>query len=225
LHDMVTPLLTVKMNAELISKYLPAMITALQENSLGHLLPEDDNIIIALAQAPSVIVKNAETALKKHRQLSNTISAAKGHINLPPSLNNGTSAHHSLVITSKIKNILLVEDEIIHQDIGISLLSLRFKLECANNGLEAIEKCKQKKYDLILMDLQMPKMNGVQATEELRKFIHKDTVIVGLTSMPLGNKHAELTALGFNAFLEKPLKLESFKYLLESDSAREESTS
>ena len=112
------------------------------------------------------------------------------------------------------QHILLVEDEIIHQDIGLSLLSPQYQVDCANNGLEAVQKCKEKNYDLILMDLQMPKMNGVEATSELRKTINKNTIIIGLTSMPIGSKRNELVDIGFNNFLEKPLKLESFQNIL-----------
>jgi CheY-like chemotaxis protein len=212
LHDIITPLLIIKMNTELLGKYLPQLITGLQEQSANKdLLPADDKITTALLHAPKVISNNIETVLKKHRQLANALTNG-------PTLNRlsaeTSSEHFTFSIDSVINRILLVEDEIVHRDIGINLLSQKFHLDCANNGLEAIQMCKQTKYDLILMDMHMPKMNGMEATEELRKFISDHTIIIGLTSLPLGKKRNELIEIGFNAFLEKPLKLESFKHLL-----------
>ena len=172
-------------------------------------------------RAPDVINSNLAFVQKKYRQLSD--SFAQNHDEIAQLANqnllhNGATTNISYTVKSRIKNILLVEDEAIHQDIGINLLSPEYTVESARNGVEAINKCKQKTYDLILMDLQMPKMDGEKATSALRKFIHSDTIIIGLTSMPTGGKRAELLALGFNDFLEKPLKLESFQKLLSSHS-------
>jgi CheY-like chemotaxis protein len=149
--------------------------------------------------------------LSKHRQLSKSVSATLDlhrTTHEPITDNNIFSAH------TTIHTILLVEDEAVHRDIGISLLAKQFHLDCATNGLEAVEMCKHSTYDLILMDMHMPKMNGLEATEELRTFINPKTIIIGLTSLPLGKKRNELLEIGFDAFLEKPLKLESFKHLL-----------
>lgn len=118
-----------------------------------------------------------------------------------------------------IKTILLVDDETIHREIAESLLSPQYKVDFAKNGLEAISKCEQNHYDLILMDLQMPKMNGEQATIALRTRVSNETIIVGLTSLPLGVNRSGLLAIGFTDFLEKPLKLASLQNLLQTYSA------
>jgi CheY-like chemotaxis protein len=212
LHDIITPLIIVKMNAELLGDYLPQLIKALGDQpAFKALLPDDEKITEALLQAPQVIANNIETVLKKHRQLSKSISASLDNMH---SASASEADNNAFTIHKTIHNILLVEDEAVHRDIGISLLSQQFHLDCATNGLEAIEMCKHSKYDLILMDMHMPKMNGLEATEELRTFIDSKTIIIGLTSLPLGKKRNELLEIGFDAFLEKPLKLENFKHLL-----------
>jgi CheY-like chemotaxis protein len=213
LHDIATPLLITQMNADLLAKYLPQLITALREPQLNHeLLLNDEKIIAALINAPNAIKNNLDVIQKNMRHLSNILennnSNTATHAPFRSSLNSTISP------TPQIKKILLVEDETIHQDIGLNLLTPRYHVDCVNNGLEAISKCKQQHYDLILMDLQMPKMNGVEATTELRKIVSPDIIIIGLTSMPIGNKRGELLELGFTNFLEKPLKLENFQNIL-----------
>lgn len=213
MHDIITPLVTSKMNAELLTEHLIPLLIALK-NSQSNLLPKDEKILDALIRAPETICNNIATVQKKYRRLSAILFEENNTLIVPiKSLNDITSIDFSLKALN-IQKILVVEDEIIHQDIAASLLSSSYQLDCAKNGVEAINKCKQQSYDLILMDLQMPIMNGVVATEELRKFIAKDTIIVGLTSMPLGEKQISLLDIGFNDFLEKPLKLNDFQHLL-----------
>ncbi|MES2824271.1 MAG: response regulator [Pseudomonadota bacterium] len=213
LHDIATPLLITQMNADLLAKYLPQLITALRNPQLNNeLLLNDEKIIAALINAPSTIKNNLDVIQKNMRQLSNILENNNSNTGThAPSISLLNSANAS---TLQIKKILLVEDETIHQDIGLNLLTPRYHVDCVNNGLEAINKCKQQHYDLILMDLQMPKMNGVEATTELRKIVSPDIIIIGLTSMPIGNKRGELLELGFTNFLEKPLKLENFQNIL-----------
>ena len=78
--------------------------------------------------------------------------------------------------------------------------------------------CEQKHYDLILMDLHMPKMNGEQATIALRSRVSNETIIIGLTSLPIGVNKSGLLAMGFTDFLEKPLTLKSLQKLLRTHS-------
>jgi CheY-like chemotaxis protein len=113
-----------------------------------------------------------------------------------------------------IKTILLVDDETIHRDIGHSVLSPHYQVDFADNGVDAVQKCEIKQYDLILMDLHMPKMNGEQATMALRKQVSKETIIIGLTSLPLGANQSGLLAKGFTGFLEKPLTMKGLQNVL-----------
>mgnify|MGYP003576283610 CR=1 FL=1 len=217
-HDIATPLLISKMKAELLVRYMPNLINLLASSpSTRYLLPEDERIIEALASAPEIMLSNLATVQKKINVLSESMllqatnSAAEC---------NDTGCEQrdfslgAVVSSAVIKTILLVDDEQIHRDIGMSLLSPLYKVDFAENGLEAIRKCEQKQYDLILMDLHMPKMNGEQATAELRTLIGQNIMIIGLTSLPVGVNRSGLMARGFTDFLEKPLTVKALQNLL-----------
>ena len=79
--------------------------------------------------------------------------------------------------------ILVVEDNVLNQKlIFLNLSKLGFVIDIANNGQEALEKIKVKKYDLVLMDLMMPIMDGIQATEIIRRD-QPEVEVIALTSV------------------------------------------
>lgn len=216
-HDIATPLVIAKMKAELLARCLPQLLQKLMSEPEFHdLLPDDEKVLESLASAPEIMLSNLQLVQKK----INLLSASMLHQvnNFSPSDSNnqdGLGPDHKGAI---IKSILLVDDEDIHRDIGRSLLTPHYHVDFASNGLEAIRLCEQKEYDLVLMDLHMPKMNGEQATIALRQRVSNDTIIVGLTSLPIGVNRSGLMALGFNDFLEKPLTLKGLQKLLRSHS-------
>jgi CheY-like chemotaxis protein len=88
-------------------------------------------------------------------------------------------------IDSEMKNIkvLVVEDIALNQLLMKTLLDdFGFELDIAENGKIAIEKLKEKDYDIILMDLQMPEMNGFEATKYIRNTMHSTIPIIALTA-------------------------------------------
>lgn len=213
-HDLATPLLIAKMKAGLLASYLPQLIKTLADSpDLVHLLPEDKKVIDALVSAPGIMVSNLDVVQKKINLLSESMLH---QVNTFSSFPVGDAAMSASIRTVAIKTILLVDDEIIHRDIGESLLAPHYQVDFAENGLEAIRKCEQKQYDLILMDLHMPKMNGEQATIELRTRVSDDTIIIGLTSLPLGANQSGLLAKGFTDFLEKPLTMKGLQNILQA---------
>ncbi len=225
-HDIATPLLIAKMKAELLADHVPQLIKAVTESpQLQHLLPGDKKLIDALINASDIMVSNLEAVQKKINLLSESVLHQAG--NFGASLHNGEETVNAQnkkfdastgvpIRTIAIKTILLVDDEMVHRDIGRSLLSPHYQVDFAENGLEAIRMCEQKQYDLILMDLHMPKMNGEQATIALRTRVGDETIIVGLTSLPLGANQSGLLARGFTDFLEKPLTMKGFQQFLQA---------
>lgn len=223
-HDIATPLLIAKMKAGLLASYLPQLIKALAESPhLSNLLPDDKKVIEALISAPEIMVSNLDVVQKKINLLSESVLQQANNFSACPSgdsaatnnQNGNVGASTSAVVrTIAIKTILLVDDEMVHRDIGESLLSPHYQVDFAENGLEAIRKCENKQYDLILMDLHMPKMNGEQATMVLRTRISNETIIIGLTSLPLGANQSGLLARGFTDFLEKPLTMKGLQHVL-----------
>jgi CheY-like chemotaxis protein len=109
-------------------------------------------------------------------------------------------------------NILLVEDNSINQK--IVLLSLKNKvknIEVANNGKEALNKFGTTKYDLILMDIQMPVMNGIVATKKIRELessTNTHTPIIAITANALSGDKESCLAAGMNEYISKPFEVE-----------------
>jgi PAS domain S-box-containing protein len=102
--------------------------------------------------------------------------------------------------------VLVVEDIALNQLLMRTLLD-DFGFECniAGNGKIAIEKMQAKKYDLILMDLQMPEMNGFEATEYIRNTMNSDIPIIALTADVTTVDLAKCKAVGMNDYIAKPV--------------------
>ena len=108
------------------------------------------------------------------------------------------------------KKILIVEDNKINQMITRKILEKQ-KVICdvADNGTIAIEKAKNDKFDLILMDIHMPGISGIEATSAIRKF-NSHIPIVALTAVTLDENLDEFYLNGFNDIIPKPYKTEEF---------------
>jgi len=117
---------------------------------------------------------------------------------------------HSLAENRK-RNIrfLVVEDHMVNQKVIIGMLNkFGFNADTANNGEEAIEIMKKKSYDLIFMDIQMPKLNGYEATKCIRDpktpIVKHDSVIVALTANAMKTDREKCLQIGMNDYLAKP---------------------
>ncbi|MXV17331.1 tetratricopeptide repeat protein [Hufsiella ginkgonis] len=110
----------------------------------------------------------------------------------------------------KDKTVLLAEDNMINAMVARRLLSnWGITTEHAKNGLEAVEKSKQKVFDFILMDIHMPEMNGFHATENIRKYenLNTRTPIFALTA-DITAEHQEEYISYFDGFLRKPIEID-----------------
>ncbi len=109
---------------------------------------------------------------------------------------------------SEIKNIkvLVVEDIALNQLLMKTLLDdFGFERDIAENGKIAIEKLQSKSYDVILMDLQMPEMNGFEATEYIRNKMNSKIPIIALTADVTTVDLAKCKAVGMNDYIAKPV--------------------
>jgi len=114
-----------------------------------------------------------------------------------------------------IVNILLVEDNEINLEIMHSqLTSLDYKVDTAVNGREALAKLQQKKYDVVLTDIEMPQMNGYELTAAIRR-LGKDagnaTPVLAITASEFDLNEERAKAMGFSGYMLKPLDLELLK--------------
>jgi signal transduction histidine kinase/CheY-like chemotaxis protein len=120
------------------------------------------------------------------------------------------------ITTLQNSNILLVEDNIINQEIVLGLLEQSgIIIDVANNGKEALEKynTNKEKYELILMDIQMPILDGYETTKEIRKK-DSDIPIVALTANAMKEDIARTKSAGMNAHLNKPIEVNKLNRVL-----------
>lgn len=111
-------------------------------------------------------------------------------------------------LDAEIKNIkvLVVEDIALNQLLMKTLLDdFGFERDIAGNGRIAIEKLQEKSYDIILMDLQMPEMNGFEATEYIRNTMNSKIPIIALTADVTTVDLAKCKAVGMNDYIAKPV--------------------
>lgn len=107
--------------------------------------------------------------------------------------------------------ILLVEDNVINQRVAKRMVeNMGYKVDIANNGKEALEKLEQKKYDLILMDVQMPVMDGLRAAQKIRvKEINSDehVPIIAMTAHAQKEDRDRCLEAGMDDYLSKPINM------------------
>ncbi|MFL5815098.1 MAG: ATP-binding protein [Bdellovibrionia bacterium] len=114
-------------------------------------------------------------------------------------------------ILSKITTVLVVEDNLVNQALVLAQLKkLGYATRAVGNGKEALDAIAQGSYDLILMDCQMPEMDGFEATQEIRKLelqkgIH--TPIIALTANAMREDQLRCMEVGMDEFLTKPIKI------------------
>ncbi|WP_130734525.1 ATP-binding protein [Flavobacterium sp. J27] len=113
------------------------------------------------------------------------------------------------------KHILLCEDNELNQKLITTIFEkTNHTLTIANNGLEALDLLKEKSYDIILMDLQMPLMDGYETTAMIRKELKLNTPIIALTANSLIYEKERCINIGMNDYLSKPFsKKELFELL------------
>ena len=103
-------------------------------------------------------------------------------------------------------NVLVVEDIPLNQLLMKTLLDdFGFQRDIAGNGKIAIERLQAKTYDVILMDLQMPEMNGFEATDYIRNVLHSNIPIIALTADVTSVDLAKCKAVGMNDYIAKPV--------------------
>ena len=123
------------------------------------------------------------------------------------------SSHESSKVDLKEAKILLTEDNLINQKIVIlSIQKLVKSIDVANNGQEAVNKFNEGKYDIILMDIQMPVMDGILATKKIRETEGEKrlvpTPIIAITANALAGDREHCLASGMDEYISKPFQVE-----------------
>ncbi len=124
----------------------------------------------------------------------------------------------------KNKQILLVEDNELNSEIAVEILKeYGFRVDTAENGVEAVERIRNStpgEYDLVLMDVQMPVMNGYEATHQIRSFDNPELAgitILAMTANAFDEDRKKALEAGMNGFLSKPIIIEELIHTLQSN--------
>ncbi|MBF0397061.1 MAG: response regulator, partial [Desulfobacterales bacterium] len=124
------------------------------------------------------------------------------------------------LIPLKPIRILLVEDNLFNQQVALALLK-KFKLsaDIANNGKEAIEILEKRLYDLVLMDVEMPEMDGIEATKIIRQSNseNQNVLIIAMTANVLKGSRERYIEAGMNGYIAKPVNPIELLYVINSN--------
>ena len=115
-----------------------------------------------------------------------------------------------VIVTKTPLNILLVEDDLINQKVIMKMLQGKgHRVELSGNGEEALAKYKTGKYDVILMDVQMPGIDGIETANRIKKIDGTDnhTPIIALTAYALKGDRERYLAMGMDEYVSKPINM------------------
>lgn len=231
-HDIATPLVTIKMLAGILENTLPLTLAAYHQlkntgAEFGDISAEQLATLESSASRIKALAQQVNDAAKDYWQrvdqqfgdnddsVDTTDLKNERAIYLENSANLENSVNQESPIDLKNSlRILIAEDDEIHQKIATRLLSGQHDVNVVANGREAVEYCRQKTYDLVLMDLHMPVMDGPQAVAEIVQLASRPPLILGLTNRPLGSEKKHLLQQGFNGFIEKPLRIDELTHLI-----------
>ncbi|MGD0412060.1 MAG: response regulator [Verrucomicrobiota bacterium] len=181
--------------------------------SLGKLIDDDK---LAEAGVDACLVKPIKRA--RLFECLTGLSKGKGAPAAPASQE--PAPKPPIVLANHPLRILLAEDNLINQRVAVAQLKkLGYSPDVVNNGVEAVEKSGQKGYDVILMDCQMPQMDGYEATEQIRLREHAEGLnpvhIIAMTANAMQGDREKCLAAQMNDYLSKPVKDTELKKALE----------
>lgn len=190
------------------------LVVAAQVAAAAHATP----VVLALAAA-SDTGEPVGTPVKRVRRLARPVKASQLHDALIGALTaDGAQlpepehgADRALGHTHPLR-ILLVEDSAINQTVGIGLLGhLGYTADVAASGREALEMVGRSEYDVVLMDIEMPDMDGVQTTDAMRELLphSRQPRIVAMTAHALLGDRERFLAAGLDDYVTKPVRLEA----------------
>jgi CheY-like chemotaxis protein len=148
------------------------------------------------------------------RDAAPKVEAAPGK----PQLDPGQAARHPL-------RILLAEDNVVNQKLALRLLQqMGYRADLASNGLEALESVQRQTYDVVLMDVQMPEMDGLEASRKIntRWQPQERPRIIAMTANAMQGDREMCLAAGMDDYLTKPIRVERLVEALNHVPARKE---
>jgi CheY-like chemotaxis protein len=113
-------------------------------------------------------------------------------------------------------NILIAEDNPVNQTVlNMILKKLGYNATIASNGAKAIAALKEKKYELVLMDVQMPEMDGLEATTVIRTNLDYQPIVIAVTANAMQEDRELCVQAGMDDYISKPIQMDKLITLLE----------
>lgn len=110
------------------------------------------------------------------------------------------------------KKILVAEDDPASQELMKDIITgMGVSVEIAQDGAEAVEKFKQSSFDLVFLDINMPKKSGTEAIQEIRSIDSKKTPIFALTASVIEDEKKKIMGHGFDGFIAKPIQVKALR--------------
>ena len=123
------------------------------------------------------------------------------------------------VVVSPVLRILLVEDNLVNQQVAAGFLAhLGQKVTIANDGLEAVEIAGESSFDLVLMDMQMPRLDGIEATKRIRASSgqNRNTPIIAMTANASDDDRRLCAEAGMTGFQSKPITMRRLRAIIDA---------
>ncbi|MGB1011539.1 MAG: response regulator [Thiolinea sp.] len=182
--------------------------------------PESPEVILYTSISPSdldlrqrLAEVKLSTVLLKPAKTSKILAAVARTLSKEETTGSHITSSLDTFESEKALHILLVDDNKINRKVGYKLLKrIGYEPDIVDSGMEAIAACQQKVYDLVLMDIEMPDMNGITATQEIRKILSPENMpyFVAVTANAMVSDRQHYLSSGMDGYLSKPINLDEF---------------
>ena len=133
-----------------------------------------------------------------------------------PAVKQTTTSYNPNLMNNNTCKILVAEDNIMNQHLIKHLLKTwGFEFDIVFNGIQAVEALKKQKYDMVLMDIQMPEMDGHSATKVIRNELKSNVPIIAMTAHAMAGEQQKCINSGMNDYISKPIHEETlYNYIM-----------
>ena len=206
LTDMLMPEMDGIQLAELIRQKFPALPVILLSSVGDNCIKEHPDLFRSVLTKP----------IRQHILCKHILNELQ-QPGLAPAINEQNGKQKLSVDFAKNNplRLLVAEDNLINQQLILKILSmLGYEPALAENGLEVLEMMNKEQYDIILMDVQMPELDGLETTRQIRKNEKLQPVIIAMTANAMQGDQEECLHAGMNDYLSKPVILENLVNML-----------
>lgn len=208
--DMQMPHIDGLMLSEIIrQKYKKDELPLIMLTSLGQSLPKEQrerfNAYLTKPVKMSILYNILASLFTEEKMTEHNVS--------PKPIFDGTMGERQPL------RILLAEDNKINQKVALRMLErLGYQADVAGNGLQVIEAISQRPYDVILMDIQMPEMDGLEATHHIREQLppHQQPYIIAMTANALAGDRENYMEQGMDDYVSKPVRVNELTEALQN---------